>query len=242
MILLIYLIFNIIILVNSIVIKNESEFRNIISNNAKEIIIDIESDISISSELKIDNNIEKLIILGKSTDSSSIIFKDLTQHLLFSKNIKHIELHNISIIGNVFFDNNKRILIYSVSLKGTVDSNYDEIENDYIKISNFYYKTTSYVVGSCINLSGNVEIDNSQFWGGSSCQRIFQHEGYDKYTILIKNSYFSGEYNSSCLKIKNELQSYVMDSFFEKGYCKPYTDGGYILILNLNNFFKTNFL
>ncbi|ORX58412.1 hypothetical protein BCR36DRAFT_394860 [Piromyces finnis] len=229
-------------LVNAVVIDNESKFIDIFNSDEKEIVIHIESELLLNNELSINNTLEKLIIIGNSNDSSKIIINKEKSHqkIHFSQNIKQVELLNITVEGNLFFDNNKKILIENVLLSGGIDSNFEKNQNDYFKFKNFNYKTNEPFLEYCINLSGNVEIENSKFWGNHHCEkRIMKHKGNDIYSFFIKNSYFSGEYQSSCLEIENVAQVQITNSFFEKGYCRgDLIYGGSIYALSSKGFIK----
>ncbi|KAG4108226.1 hypothetical protein H8356DRAFT_1268355 [Neocallimastix lanati (nom. inval.)] len=140
--------------------------------------------------------------------------------------VNEIEIINLSITGNVYFNNSKKITINNVSIKGYINSNFDKINNENVKISNFIYNTSNYSSNVCVNLGGNVEIENSKFYGSSSCQeRLFDFNGLDKYKLSIKNSYFSGEYGCPCLQVNNSTNSYIEDSIIEKAF-SPYGSTG----------------
>jgi len=227
----IFIINLIISFVKSAVVKNESELKNILTNDNQEINITIESELLLNNELNIDGNFKKLTINGHAQNSSSINLSNNSQTIYFSRDIEEIELQNITIKGNIYFDNIKKVSIDNVTLFGSIDSNFKNIQNDYIKIKNFNYKAAEYSVKNCINLSGNVDIENSKFWGNSYCKnQILKHKGDSKYSFSVKNSYFSGEYQCSLIDIEYEAQSNIIDSLFEKGYCGSDISNGYTYI------------
>jgi len=239
-ILYILIIIYIILHVNSSVINNEAEFENLINKDGKEILINLESTIIFNNNVIINNNIETLRIYGKSIDLSILKFNDVSHFLNITKTVKEIELKNLSIIGNVFFENNERITIENVSYSGTINSNFNE-NNEYFKISNMQYQPTSYSLYNCLELGGNLEISSSKFYGNSSClYRLLKFYGNNKYKFKLNDSYFNGEYVCPSLHIDSALNADIKDSIFENGFDKVEGDGGYIFFFFF--FFLINIL
>ena len=208
-------------MVNSLVVKNESELEKSLTTNQKELIIQIESELLLSNNWYIRNDFERLIIKGSGKDKSSLKFKDETHRICFGKEIIWVELQNISVIGNLYFDHNVRVELKEVSVTGSIDSSFDgETLNDYIIFNNVLYRSSPYALLTCINLGGNVQIENSKFWGGSLCQKRLMHfNGEDKYSFSIKDSYLSGEYGCPCLEIEHSPNIEILNSVMEKGQC-----------------------
>ncbi|OUM65257.1 hypothetical protein PIROE2DRAFT_7804 [Piromyces sp. E2] len=224
---LIYLILvNTYLYVYSKIIQNESELLEIISKKDTTIEINIDSLININTNIIINNSIEKISFIGNSIETSSIVFSDSSHQLYFNKNVKEIELKNLSIIGNIYFNNNENILVDSVSLSGNINSDFT-IKNEKFIINNFIYNTTSFPSHNCIEIGGNVNIFNSTFRGSSYCdKRLMNYKGLDKYTLSISESLFSGEYSIPCLNIDYGLDIKISDSIFEKSYASESFENG----------------
>jgi len=212
--------------INSEIISNENEFLKIISGDKENLELHIKNEINFNDNVNINKSFNKISIIGNSTKNSKLNFINLYKKLSFSEKVNEIEIINLSITGNVYFNNSKKITINNVSIKGYINSNFDKINNENVKISNFIYNTSNYSSNVCVNLGGNVEIENSKFYGSSSCQeRLFDFNGLDKYKLSIKNSYFSGEYGCPCLQVNNSTNSYIEDSIIEKAF-SPYGSTG----------------
>jgi len=209
------------------IIKDEKDFINKLSSDVKVLVLDIENEISISNDINIKNTFEKIVITGNSVNTAKLKFLDLSHHLFFGNNIKEIELKNLSIKGNLHFQENTKVDIQSVSLHGYIDSNFS-LNNGYINFSNFTYETSSVEVYNCINLEGNVNIDNSKFLGScSSCHnRLINFNGKNKYTLKIKDSFFNGDYRCPFLNINNGKNVDINNSTFEKAFSPVIIEGG----------------
>ncbi|ORX53779.1 hypothetical protein BCR36DRAFT_396467 [Piromyces finnis] len=210
------------------VVKDEKDLLNIISSNIKILEINVENEINITNNINV-NSFEKVIISGGSTENSILNFLDLSHYLYFDNGVKEIQLNNLSIRGNLYFHDNLKINIQNVHLTGNINSKFD-IRNEYINISNFKYESSSNESDNCINLrGGNVNINNSTFFGSSSCQnRLINYNGNgdDKYNLIIKDSYFSGEYQCPILDIINGFNIDINNSIFEKAYSSESIEGG----------------
>jgi len=160
-------------------------------------------------------------------DSAKLNFK---YPLYFNSSVEEIEIKSINIIGDLFFKkNNKRIILDNVYLNGYINSDFDENSSSNIEIKDFTYKPKKESVENCINLSGNVKIDNSYFYGDSSCQnRLLHYNGFTNFIININKSYFNGEYKCPFLGIENASKANIKSSLFEKGYSSENIDGGYL--------------
>jgi len=212
--LIIFLLMNI----NATVITNESEFSNLIkSQNTNELVINIDSKIDLTESYNITNSFQKISIIGKTKETCIINFSDLENYLSFNKGVNEIVLENISIIGNINFENNSKITMESVHINGNINSNF-ESKNNYVRINHLTYMANSLVGDECINLSGNIEIDHSEFYGNSSCLRLFNYNGLDIYNMSIKNSVFNGNYGCACLFLINGINVNIISSTFEKCY------------------------
>jgi len=126
-----------------------------------------------------------------------------------------------------FRKKNKKITIDSVNLNGYIDSDFDEDSNNSIEITKLNYKPNGESVENCINLSGNIKINESNFNGNSSCRnRLLHYSGFEKYTLDLKKSKFNGEYECPFLSVENALNANIETSYFEKGYSSRYIEGG----------------
>lgn len=216
--------------VNADTIKSEDDFIDLIEKNKQsELEINISSIINIQNSFNITKSLKKLSIIGKSKETSAINFLDLTNRLYFGKNVNEIELTNISFNGNIYFDNNNKVTMNFVYIYGSINSNYD-INNGYINIYNSTYDSSPIPDNECITLSGNIDIDNSKFFGSKCNLYTINFNGLDKYSFSLKNSYISGEYRSSCLIINQGLSVNIDASTFDKGYSSLDKEGGYIYL------------
>ena len=149
-------------ILNAFDVKNENDLINYLSNSDGEITLKINSEIDITKKININSTIQKLYIIGDSLDSSKI---NLIHPLYFVSNIEEIKIKNININGNLFFKNNEFITFDTVNLNGYIDSDFDENSNNYIEIARLTYKPVKELVENCINLSGNIKINSSYFYG-----------------------------------------------------------------------------
>jgi len=213
-------------ILNAVVVESENEIINFLSRSDNDVTLNINSKIDIINEIKINSSIKKLSIIGNSIDSSII---NLKYPLYFNSYLKEIEIKNIFIYGNLFFNNNEKITINTVYLNGYIDSDFNKTNNNNVEITKLIYKPTLESIENCINLSGNIIINKSNFNGNSSCRnRLLHYNGFNKYTLDIKECNFNGEYECPFLSIQNALNANIETSYFEKGYSSRYIDGGYI--------------
>jgi len=222
-----YLYFILFEVLNATIVENENDVIRNFSTTSNKVTLEINSEIDITRKISINNSIKQLYITGSSPDSARL---NLNYPLYFDSNIEKIEIKDLNINGNLFFSkNNKNIIINTVNLNGYIDSNFDYNSNNNIEIIKLNYKPTWKLVENCIYLSGNVKINNSYFFGNSSCQnRLLHYNGFKKYQIDLKESNFNGNYECPFLSIKNTTKANIESSYFEKGYSSKYIDGGYI--------------
>ncbi|OUM60073.1 hypothetical protein PIROE2DRAFT_14264, partial [Piromyces sp. E2] len=212
--------------VKSIKIKNENELLQVLSNSEKELILDFDSPIDITHNIIINQSIEKLIFRGGDLSDTFILNSvDSSFFTLdIGENVKEIQLENLSIKGNLFFNNNQKILINSVFITGNIHSNFEKHINEYFRIYNLTYKPSNLSIENCIHLDGgNIEIYNSNFRGSISCQkRLLNFNGLNVYKLFIMNSKFNGEYQCSLINVDNALNVNIEKSSFEKAYSEFY--------------------
>lgn len=230
-ILIIYIII-LIIKTISVIVNNEEDFINSINDKlSNSIIINIDkTQIDISNKIDINNNIEKLSIIGISKDLSIINFTNKISGLVFNDSIQEIKISNVTINGKLELINNKNVIIDNVILHGSIDSNSNSNKSELLELNNFIFQASidSDLKYNCINLYGNVKINNSTFYGNSLCMdSILYYNGENLNSIEIKNSNFNGVYSNNCLNINN-AKSVIENSKFEKG--ANYIGKGYIII------------
>jgi len=229
-----YFIIALIEVINTVDVENENDVISNLSVGNKIVTLSIKSEINITEEIKISSSIQKLYISGNSLDSAKL---NLEYPIYFDTNIEEIEMKNINIKGVLFFKkNNKKITLDTVNLNGYINSEFDNNNNNNIKITKLTYKPTEEPVENCINLSGNININNSKFYGNSSCRnRLLHFNGFGKYTFDLKDSSFNGEYECPFLSIENAFSANVETSDFEKGYSSKNIDGGAGIIATSSN-------
>ena len=225
----IYFIICIIKILNAIIVESENDLINNLSESYSSITLNINSEIDITNDININNSIKIIYIIGNTLDSAIL---NLKYPLYFGSSIEEIKIKNVNINGNLFFKkSDKKITIDTVNLNGYIDSDINESNNNYIEITNFNYKPTEISMENCINLSGNIKISKSNFFGNSSCRnRLLHYNGFKKYELDIKESNFNGEYKCPFLSIENALSANIETSYFEEGYSSKNIDGGYITI------------
>jgi len=214
-------------IINAIDVEKEDDIKSNLSKSNEEVTLNIISEINITKEINMNSSIRKIYISGNSLDSAKL---NLKYPIYFGANIEEIEIKNITINGVLFFNkNNEKITLNNVNLNGYINSDFDSNNSNNIEITKLTYKPTEESVENCINLSGNIIIKESTFYGNSSCQnRLLHFNGFEKYTFDLKNSNFNGEYKCPFLSIENALSANIKTSNFEKGYSSKYIDGGYI--------------
>ncbi|ORX87195.1 hypothetical protein BCR32DRAFT_299180 [Anaeromyces robustus] len=237
----------------SITVKNEKEFNDVILNHKSETLeININSEIIINNEknTNITKSLKKLSIIGNSQKDSILNFPDLTKQYFFNENIKEIEIKNIYLIGNIYFNRNQKISLDVVTLEGSIKSNFDKEENNNednednednennednkdntINFNNFSYwpSESSYNDYECLSLSGNVNIQSSTFFGSDLCQKaIINYSGLNKYNLFINNSTFNGNYQSPSLYIDEAQNIEISNNIFYNSFSLE--NGGSITI------------
>eukprot|EP00833_Pecoramyces_ruminatium_P015802 jgi/Orpsp1_1/1189834/evm.model.d7180000074835.1 len=189
----------------NIEVSNEIEFKSALENfNNKNIIItssfNINDNYLLNSSNNNDNN-NNISIKGRSKNII-LSFSNIEDYITF-KDYDSISLENLTIEGNIYFDNCKNVTISFIQWDGkikSVNTNDQEITFNNIK----YFNNKTYKSQWGINLyGGNYFIKNSSFYGSKLIlENIIQVSGYDEETfsqLNISNSYFSGEYKSRVL-------------------------------------------
>jgi len=224
----IYFIICLIEILNAVVVENGNDIINYFSKSKENIFLNINSEIDITEEIKINVSIKKISFVGNSLVSAKL---NLKYPLRFDSNIEEIEIKDINIDGKLFFKKKKikKVIFNSVNLNGYIDFDFDNNSNNVIELTYLTYKPTGELVENCINLSGNLKINKSNFYGNSSCRnRLLHFNGYDKYSLDLKESKFYGKYECPFLSIEYTSNANIETSYFEKGYSSKNIDGGYI--------------
>jgi len=213
-------------ILNAVVIYNEHDLVNILSNNNDVVSIDIETEITVNINFTIASSLNSLSITGNPLSPAKLEFK---YPIYFGENIHDLNIKDITLVGNLFFNNNERITMKSVTLNGSIDSKFNNQTNEYIKISQMIYKPSETNTYNCINLSGNVFIDNSIFNGNSKCNnRILHYIGLKKYNLFLTNNSFDGGYTCPCLSIEETPLANISNSTFKNAISSEKIAGGYI--------------
>eukprot|EP00833_Pecoramyces_ruminatium_P003568 jgi/Orpsp1_1/1177600/evm.model.c7180000062083.1 len=226
---------------NDIISGLNDNFDNIIIFNIENIDIKIYDNIIIEDHYNsTDNSLKYIYINGISNEYSILEFNNTLSKFIFSnENIEEIYLNNLTIYGNLEFINYQNVNINNVVLYGRMDFNNGISDNKLINIINFRYYGLSYdklnlKSNNCINLYGNVFINNSYFNGNSSCtNNILSYDGENINSIKINESYFNGNYIVGCISIIDSIKSEISSSIFENSY-KYKSKGGTIEIIESN--------
>ncbi|KAL6605508.1 hypothetical protein U3516DRAFT_30505 [Neocallimastix sp. 'constans'] len=233
-----------IIIVDSteIIIENENDLINSINDASgkNEIIFNVnDKEIEIFNNIQI-NNIKKISITGKSKDTSSLKFNDISNGLFFN-NVNSIEFFNLTIDGYLYFESIRNLNIEDVNINGAIDF-HETKENLSLNIlinHLIYHAVISEKKYNCINIYGLVEINNSTFFGSPSCEdSLLNYNGENQNNLNITYSHFDGAYSNNCLSVSNSLKTDIGSCIFENG--GAYINGGGAIrsintILNVNN-------
>jgi len=210
------------------IIKNESEFISSLRSTNEIVTININSEIDIKNEFTVNSSIKKLIITGGSQDTSKINFR---YPIKFNSTLEEIFIESINITGTLFFKDNKYISLNEVDLNGYIDSDFNKNTNKNIEINNLTYTPGKESVENCIYLGGNVKINNSSFYGNSSCHnRIIHYYGLEYYRLFVRKSHFDGKYNCALLSIEKASNSLIENTTFINGYSSKSVNGGYMIL------------
>eukprot|EP00833_Pecoramyces_ruminatium_P005720 jgi/Orpsp1_1/1179752/evm.model.c7180000070648.1 len=244
-----------------VTINNENELLNsfeLANNNKDELIINI-NDVTLElfDNIDIYSSVKKLCIIGTSKENSILKFNDISKGMILTnlnyelnQEIKFVNLtfsgrmeiysivnvifEDVVYNGNLYFDKlNKNIL-------NSKEYNYNrEYLNKNLKMnitmSRIIYNALTLTPYRCINLYGNVVINESNFYGHESCvNAIIQYNGDGINNIDISSSYFNGMYKNECIYIYNSVSASIEFSTFENG--ESYVGG----ILTYNGSIKIN--
>ncbi|OUM60346.1 hypothetical protein PIROE2DRAFT_21099 [Piromyces sp. E2] len=215
-----------IVTLKAITIQNENDFIEKLTKSISDTTINltIDTNIVVSKNFTLSTKIKKVSLNGKL--STSILTLDYP--LYFDNHVEEVELKNITINGSLLFHNNKKITLDTIILNGNINTDMNDSINEYIKFNKLSYQPIENKKNHhCINIQGNLEITNSEFYGSSSCQeRVLNYDGMGNYEITIKNSSISGEYQCSCLTISSSKKADIQYTYFEKGFSGDGKEGG----------------
>ncbi|OUM58905.1 hypothetical protein PIROE2DRAFT_15732 [Piromyces sp. E2] len=216
----IILIFNIIITGYAKVlnVNNVSELKNALQFQSDNIvIINIKNEIIVddSDFLIVGDSISKIIIKGRSTNNSKIIFNSKKSGIFFGKNVSDVEITDIFLESEgsvLYFDNNQNINIYNAHITGFTEANMDSISKNVFTITDSFFSTPKSPINYLLKaFLSNLVIDNSRFYGTDnlliSCLYITNKDNSEAYvsnednrnafgTVEISNSLFDGGYTS----------------------------------------------
>ncbi|KAG4094051.1 hypothetical protein H8356DRAFT_1401743 [Neocallimastix lanati (nom. inval.)] len=239
-------IFHYILIINSTIINvnNEDDLINGFNNNLEDILtINIKNtNLKITNDSIIDNinktTLKKIIINGVSKEDSILILDNSINKLIFNnENIKEIHINKLTIYGFLDFVKYQEVILENVVLYGRLNFNNYKESNKLIDISNFqYYDKLNIKTNNCIDLYGNVIINNSYFYGNPSCSdSLLSFKGENINNLQINNSYFDGAYSNNCVSISNSSKSHISSSLFEKG--GSFKNGGGAIRVIKSNFY-----
>ncbi|ORX42621.1 hypothetical protein BCR36DRAFT_306403, partial [Piromyces finnis] len=219
------------------------------NNNLSELIININDvTLDLTENIKVDSSVEKLHIIGKSKEKSVLNFSDIgngiiltnllyktTQEIKFTNltitgrlefySIVNVELEDVIINGSFLFDKSNNY-IWDSGSDSSYNAEYMEKNLDVtITLKRILYNAYTNTAYRCINLFGNVIIDDSEFYGHSSCvDTILDYNGEYYNYLSISNSYFNGMHSNKCLKIYNSALATIDSCSFENGLANVYEE------------------
>ncbi|ORX77549.1 hypothetical protein BCR32DRAFT_270572, partial [Anaeromyces robustus] len=213
----------------SLDVYNEKDFNKALSEKDEELLINVKTPINISKTYNITYPYKKLTINGDSI--GSLIYLDLYHQIIFSDTIEDVEVRNISITGNLFFNNNKKIKIQFVEYIGTIDSYLNN--NNEFKFTESMYLPPHVPFPYCLNLGGNLELAYLEVYGNSNCEkRLLNYNGYNKHTVSISNTFFNGDDACALFSFVDSIYIDINQSTIVRSFVKDKNDGGGIKIIN----------
>ena len=236
----------------TISVSNEKELKESLdhtnNNTISELYININDvNIDIFNTINVESSLEKLYIIGSSKEKSILNFNNINHGLifknLFNDEFQEFKFINLTINGHLEIKKGININFDNVNLNGSLDFDklytfswetveweefmlfWDNYIDRFINLNYFTFYAMSEERENCINLYGNVNINNSDFNGNPSCRNsVVNIDGQSFANSDISNSHFDGVYANSCVSITDTLYSTVTNSTFEKGFSN--SDGG----------------
>ncbi|OUM69446.1 hypothetical protein PIROE2DRAFT_2532 [Piromyces sp. E2] len=184
----------------------------------------INSNIELSKEISINNNLKKVSFIGDSKESSIITFNDISLGFSFYNSLQEIKFKNITLYGILRFTHINNVEFDNVILNGSFISASNSLNNDTLKFNNLIFTSVR----------------------NSKIQFCFRLYGNQKNSLSILNSYFNGKYLNGCLDVKNGDNINIKYSTFENGN-STLNGGGALRISNSkkvlieNSYFNNNY-
>jgi len=184
-------------------IKNSNDFINGLKDE-EEIFI-LQNDIILSNEDALNVHSKKVVISGKSKNTNISFSNNFSINLSFLSNCEEIELKNISITGNIKFNNNHNIKFDNVFFNGYfISVNDNEINNNStLQLLNSELHLVNEYIGYEI-YNYNLDIKNSEIYGNDvlnlNLMSIINERNNTK-SIVIDNTYFSGNYFNGAINV-----------------------------------------
>jgi len=236
----------------SVIAKDEDElingFKNTKNKSLKKLVINLnDKTFEFSDDIKIESSVEKLYIEGTSKDHTIIKFNNVTNGIIFTNSLnsskQEIKFKNISINGYLKFNSIVNMVLEDANINGTMDidktididkdnisdEDYENYMNNYLNVTitmkKIIYNGLTDSKYNCINLYGNVIIDESKFYGSPFCENsLIHYDGESFNSINISNSHFDGMFSNNCISMINGNSADIGSSEFEN--CSGHLDGG----------------
>lgn len=211
----------------SVTVNSEYELiknlKNLDNNSVDELIINLnDKTFTFSNDITIENSIEKLYITGESKEKSILKFSNLNNGFKVTNLFRieqEINFINVTIYGNVQFNNIDNVKFEDVIINGTIDVNKISKNDITITMKKIIYNGLTNSRINCLNLYGNINIDDSKFYGSSLCtNNLLYHNGETLNTVNISNSYFNGMSSNNCIKMIGRVSANINTSTFENCY------------------------
>ncbi|ORX56628.1 hypothetical protein BCR36DRAFT_409820 [Piromyces finnis] len=217
--------------INCIIINTSNGFIENI--NKKEKIFQIQEELFIDNINVIDIKSSSFSLSGKSIKSVLSFINSIT----FSENCENIEIKDITINGDLYFHNNKKIIFQNVIYNGVFISNNENLNKiPSIEIHNSELHLSNRSNGFEIN-NYHVNINNSNFYGNNKYNLyLLKSNGIKDHftTININNSYFNGNYFNSGIQ-SSYTNITCFNTKFEKLFNTKILNGGAALSLSYTN-------
>ncbi|OUM62047.1 hypothetical protein PIROE2DRAFT_11751 [Piromyces sp. E2] len=181
------------------------------NHSVNELVINLNDETyEFLENINIESPIEKLHIKGNSKDNAVLQFNKITDGVI------NVILEDSNINGSIDID--KTLIIDEENM------NEEYYEDDYpknymnvtVSMKNIIFNGLTDSKFNCINLYGNVKIDQSKFYGSPLFENsILSYNGESRNTIKISNSYFNGVYSNNCISMDNGIFADINSSEFE---------------------------
>ncbi|ORX51374.1 hypothetical protein BCR36DRAFT_288434 [Piromyces finnis] len=200
------------VILKSIEVSSENEFKDALHSNYSE--IKINSSLTLQEKYKLNSLRHDLTISGK-TNNITLYFNNSNDGFFFNY-IDNIEISNLRIIGNLVLESCKNISISNVDFNGLIESKNSNIL--------FFKSKYSYIQDQALSLYGiylvqsSINIYESRIYGSQSIsqyiiyltkldkiEKNINNNNNNKYNNLnklsISNSHLSGEFKCGIIKV-----------------------------------------